>query len=154
MRFEEYTYNRPNLDEVKARFETAIKKFTNASSLEEQSLAMNEVNEIRNDIGTMFNLCYIRHSVDTNDEFYKAEQDYMDEVQPEIEGLVTKYYQALVNSKYRNDLEAKYGKQLFALAEGQLKTFKPEIVPLLQKENRLSTEYTKLIASAKINFEG
>ena len=49
----------------------------------------------------MFNLCYIRHSVDTNDEFYKAEQDYMDEIQPEIEGLVTKYYQALVDSKFR-----------------------------------------------------
>jgi M3 family oligoendopeptidase len=154
MRFEEYTYTRPNLDEVKARFEAAIGKFTNASSLEEQSVAMSDVNEIRNDIGTMFNLCYIRHSVDTNDEFYKAEQDYMDEVQPEIEGLVTKYYRALVTSKFRNELEAKYGKQLFALAEGQLKTFKPEIVPLLQKENRLSTEYTKLIASAKINFEG
>ncbi|MEC1524710.1 M3 family oligoendopeptidase [Neobacillus niacini] len=154
MRFEEYTYIRPNLDEVKARFEAAIEKFANASSLEEQSAAMNEVNEIRNDIGTMFNLCYIRHSVDTNDEFYKAEQDYMDEVQPEIEGLVTKYYQALVTSKFRSELEAKWGKQLFALAEGQLKTFKPEIVPLLQKENRLSTEYTKLIASAKINFEG
>src|SRR5688572_11075734 len=134
MRFEEYTYTRPNLDEVKARFEAAIEKFANASSLEEQSVAMNEVNEIRNDIGTMFNLCYIRHSVDTNDDFYKAEQDYMDEVQPEIEGLVTKYYQALVTSKFRNELEAKYGKQLFALAEGLLKTFKPEIVPLLQKE--------------------
>jgi M3 family oligoendopeptidase len=154
MRFEEYTYTRPNLDEVKTRFEAAIEKFTNASSIEEQSVAMNEVNEIRNDIGTMFNLCYIRHSVDTNDEFYKAEQDYMDEVQPEIEGLVTQYYQALVNSKFRNELESKWGKQLFALAEGQLKTFKPEIVPLLQKENRLSTEYTKLVASAKINFEG
>ena len=105
-------------------------------------------------LDTMFNLCYIRHSIDTNDEFYKDEQDYIDEVQPEMEGLVTKYYQVLVNSKFRNELEDKWGKQLFALAEGQLKTFKPEIVPLLQKENRLSTEYTKLVASAKIKFEG
>ncbi|PAE43184.1 M3 family oligoendopeptidase [Bacillus sp. 7884-1] len=154
MRFEEYTYTRPNLESITGRFEGAIEKFKNANSVEEQSFAMNEVNEIRNDIGTMFNLCYIRHSVDTNDEFYKTEQDYMDEMQPEIEGLVTKYYQELVQSKFRAELEAKLGKQLFALAEGQLKTFKPEIVPLLQKENRLSTQYTKLIASAKIIFEG
>lgn len=115
---------------------------------------MEEINQLRNDLGTMFNLCYIRHSIDTNDEFYKEEQDYMDEMQPEIEGLVTKYYQALVESKFRPELETKWGTQLFALAEGQLKTFKPEIVPLLQKENRLSTEYTKLLASAKIHFEG
>ncbi|MFD0825132.1 M3 family oligoendopeptidase [Neobacillus sp. M.A.Huq-85] len=154
MSFESYTYQRPNLDEMKKNFRLAIERFKSASSIEEQSAAMDDVNKLRNDLGTMFNLCYIRHSVDTNDEFYKEEQDYMDEIQPEIEGLVNQYYQALVDSKFRTELERKWGKQLFALAEGQLKTFKPEIVPFLQKENRLSTEYTKLLASAKIDFEG
>ncbi|MED1469737.1 M3 family oligoendopeptidase [Bacillus salipaludis] len=154
MSFESYTYQRPNLDEMKKNFQLAIDRFKSALSIEEQSAAMDDVNKLRNDLGTMFNLCYIRHSVDTNDEFYKEEQDYMDEIQPEIEGLVNQYYQALVDSKFRTELERKWGKQLFALAEGQLKTFKPEIVPLLQKENRLSTEYTKLLASAKIDFEG
>jgi len=154
MSFENFTYVRPDLEEVTKKFTTALQHFKNAATVEEQSKAMNEINHIRNDLGTMFNLCYIRHSINTNDEFYKQEQDYMDEIQPEVEGLVTKYYQALVNSKFRNQLEEKWGPQLFALAEGQLKTFKPEIVPLLQKENRLSTEYTKLLASAKIDFEG
>jgi len=154
MGFENYTYIRPNLEEVTKKFNSAIESFKNATSLDEQNAVMNEINTLRNDLGTMFNLCYIRHSIDTNDEFYKEEQDYIDEIQPEVEGLVTKYYQVLVDSKFRSQLEAKWGKQLFALAEGQLKTFKPEIVPLLQKENRLSTEYTKLMASAKIDFEG
>lgn len=154
MSFENYTYVRHDLDEVKAQFEVVLERFKNAATVEEQSEVMNEINRQRNDLGTMFNLCYIRHSIDTNDEFYKEEQDYMDEVQPEVEGLVTKYYQALVDSKFRLQLEEKWGTQLFALAEGQLKTFKPEIVPHLQRENRLSTEYTKLLASAKIEFEG
>lgn len=154
MRFEDFTYVRPNLEEITQSFNLAIEKFKNAATVEEQNIAMNEVNDIRNDIDTMFNLCEIRHTVDTNNEFYKAEQDFMDELKPEIEGFVTKYFQALVDSKFRAELEKKWGTQLFALAEGQLKTFKPEIVPLLQKENRLSSEYTKLIASAKILFEG
>nr|WP_263328215.1 M3 family oligoendopeptidase [Neobacillus sp. Marseille-Q6967] len=154
MSFANYTYVRPNLEKVTEKFNAVLDRFNHAQSVEEQSLAMNEINEIRNNLGTMFNLCYIRHSVDTNDEFYKAEQDFMDEIEPEVEGLVTKYYQALVDSKFRAELEEKWGTQLFALAEGQLKTFKPEIVPQLQKENRLSTEYTKLLASAKILFEG
>jgi len=154
MGFENYTYDRPDLEEMRANFDLVLKSFIQAVSVEEQCTAMDQVNQLRNDLGTMFTLASIRHSIDTNDEFYKAEQDYMDEVQPEIEGLVTKYYQALVDSKFRSELEEKWGKQLFALAEGQLKTFKPEIVPLLQKENRLSTEYTKLLASAKIDFEG
>jgi len=154
MNFENYTYERPNLGEVTVKFAVEIERFKNAASVEEQSRVMDEINKLRNDLGTMFNLCYIRHSINTNDEFYKEEQDFMDEIQPEVEGLVSQYYQALVDSKFRNLLEEKWGRQLFALAEGQLKTFKPEIVPLLQKENRLSTEYTKLLASAKIDFEG
>jgi M3 family oligoendopeptidase len=154
MRFEDYTYTRPNLDEVKREFDGALDKFNGARSVEEQSQAMSEINMIKNDIGTMFNLCSIRHSINTEDEFYKTEQDYMDELDPEIEGLTTKYYQALVQSRFRQELEQKWGTQLFDLAESQLKTFKPEVIPLLQKENRLSTEYTKLIASAKIAFEG
>lgn len=154
MGFENYTYVRPNLNEVTEKFNSALESLKNAESVVEQSKVMNEINKLRNDLGTMFNLCYIRHSIDTNDEFYKDEQDFIDEIQPEVEGLVTTYYQVLVNSKFRPELEEKWGHQLFALAEGQLKTFKPEIVPLLQKENRLSTEYTKLMASAKIEFEG
>ncbi|MCH6265689.1 MULTISPECIES: M3 family oligoendopeptidase [Neobacillus] len=154
MGFEQYTYIRPNLDEVRAKFNEALERFKNAESVEKQSGAMNEINQLRNDLGTMFNLCNIRHTIDTNDEFYKNEQDYMDEIQPEVEGLITGYYHALVDSKFRPQLENKWGTQLFALAESQLKTFKPEIVPLLQRENRLSSEYTKLVASAKIEFEG
>lgn len=154
MGFEQYTYIRPNLDEVRAKFNEALERFKNADSVEKQSGAMNEINQLRNDLGTMFNLCNIRHTIDTNDEFYKNEQDYMDEIQPEVEGLITGYYQALVDSKFRPQLENKWGTQLFALAESQLKTFKPEIVSLLQRENRLSSEYTKLVASAKIEFEG
>src|SRR3954452_11413539 len=154
MGFENYTYIRPNLKEVTEKFNAALESLKNAVTVDIQNEVMNEINKIRNDLGTMFNLCTIRHSIDTNDEYYKEEQDYMDEIQPEIEGLVTKYYQALVDSKFRTQLEEKWGIQLFALAEGQLKTFKPEIVPFLQKENRLSTEYTKLVASAKIDFEG
>jgi len=154
MNFEQYTYTRPNLEEVTAKFDQLLEKFKNAGSVEEQSTAMNEINELRNDVGTMFNLCYIRHSIDTEDEFYKQEQDFLDDLAPQVEGLVTKYYEALVASPYKDELEAKWGRQLFALAEAQLKQFSPEIVPLMQKENKLSTEYTKLVASAKIVFEG
>lgn len=154
MRFEDYTYIRPNMDEIKEAFHVALEQFQSASSVEKQNEAMQKVNEIRAKLGTSFNLCYIRHSIDTNDEFYKAEQDYIDEIAPEVEGLTSKYYEALVASPFRAELEKQWGKQLFDLAEGQLKTFQPDIIPLLQKENKLSSEYTKLVASAKIMFEG
>ncbi|MCA1029432.1 M3 family oligoendopeptidase [Bacillus timonensis] len=154
MNFNDFKYERPNLQDIEARFQTELEKFSVANSYEEQELAMNQINEIRNEVDTMFNLCYIRHTIDTNDEFYKQEQDYLDEIQPLVQGLQTKFYEALLNSKFSAELKGKWGEQLFALAEAQLKTFSPEVVADLQKENKLSSQYTKLVASAKIEFEG
>ncbi|MFI8686500.1 M3 family oligoendopeptidase [Rossellomorea sp. NPDC077527] len=154
MKFEEFTYERPNLEEIKPVFEKALQKFKSASDVSEQVEAIKDINEIRLNIDTMQNICYIRHSIDTNDSFYKEEQEYIDDMMPEVSGMVTEYYQELVNSPYREDLEKKWGKQLFSLAESEIKTFSPEIITLLQKENKLSSQYTKLMASAKIPFEG
>jgi M3 family oligoendopeptidase len=154
LEFSEYRYERPNMEEIKTKFATALQKFKQADCIEIQDEAMREMNAIRNDFSTMANICYIRHTVDTNDEFYKQEQDFFDEVEPMMKGLVTDYYNALVNSRFRSELEKKWGKQLFALAETQLKTYSPEIVEDLQLENKLTSEYTKLVASAKIFFEG
>ncbi|MGD6958064.1 M3 family oligoendopeptidase [Rossellomorea aquimaris] len=154
MKFDQFTYERPRLEEIKPVFQQLLEKFKSASNVQNQVEAMKELNDIRLNIDTMQNICYIRHSIDTNDEFYKKEQDHIDEMMPEVHGMVTEYYKELVNSPYRKELEEKWGKQLFALAESEMKTFSPDIVTLLQKENKLSSQYTKLMASAKIPFEG
>jgi len=154
MRFSDYEYKRPVVNEIETSFNDALERFNNATSVEEQDLIMREINDIRNTVDTAFNLCYIRHTIDTNDEFYKEEQDYLDEIQPLIQGLTTNYYRALVDSKYKVELVKKWGKQLFDLAETQLKTFSNEVVEDLQLENKLSSQYTKLVASAKIEFDG
>ena len=65
-----------------------------------------------------------------------------------------KYYKAIIESKFRADLEAKWGKHLFNIADMELKTFSPEIIEDLQEENKLNSDHTKLIASAKIMFDG
>jgi M3 family oligoendopeptidase len=154
MNFNDFKYVRPNMDEVEQTFNVALEKFKNAANPARQDEAMKEIIAIQRTVDTAFNICYIRHTVDTNDEFYKNEQDYLDEIQPLVQGLTTQYYEALVNSKFRTELENKWGKQLFDFAETQIKTFSPEVVEDLQLENKLSSEYTKLVASAKIMFEG
>ena len=55
---------------------------------------------------------------------------------------------------FRAELEEKWGSQLFALADNAIKSFSPEILPLLQKENKLTSDYSKLVASAQIEFDG
>lgn len=153
-KFKDFKYERPNIEEVKKSVETLLERFNNAETFETQNEVMNELNLIRSDFITMGTLVSIRHSIDTNDEFYEKENEYFDEVTPLFQQFGSMFYQALVNSKFRNELEAKWGKQLFTLAELTLKTFSPEIIEDLQEENKLKSQYQKLQASAKIMFEG
>ncbi|KEH95708.1 oligoendopeptidase F [Clostridium novyi A str. GD211209] len=154
MTFSEYEYVRPNIDEVKDKFNELISRFQKANSFDEQDSILEEIKLIRNEVESMMELVYIRNSINTVDEFYEKEKEFMDEVSPIYQGLISDYYKVLINSKFRSKLEEKWGKQLFKLAEMQIKTFSPDIIEELQVENKLVTEYDKLKASAKIMFEG
>ena len=64
------------------------------------------------------------------------------------------FQKALLSSPFRPDFEAEYGGLFLRNMELELKTFIPAIVPLMQRENALTLDYGKLIASAQIPFEG
>ena len=154
MKFNEYKYEHLDLEKIKKIFSELIKSFEKAENVEGQVNAFDEIIKLRNHIETMQTLVSVRHSIDTNDEFYDKENEYMDEISPILFGFTNDFYKALVNSKFKDELIQKYGKFLFDLAENTLKTFSPEIIPDAQEENRLSSKYSKLIASAKIDFDG
>lgn len=154
MKFNEYQYVRPNLEEVEAKFSQLLTDFTNATSFEKQDRVMAAINEVRSEVESMRQIVQIRHTIDTTDEFYQEEKSFFDQVGPAYKGLVTNYYQALTQSKFRAQLEEKWGKQLFLLAESELKTFSPDVLDDLKEENKLVSEYVKLLAAAKIEFEG
>lgn len=154
MKFSEYPYIRPNIKEVEKKFESLLEKFNKSKAFEEQKKIINEINSLRIEVESIMQIASIRHTIDTTDKFYEAEQDFIDENTPIYQGLITKYYKSLVDSPYREILEKEYGKQLFNIAEYTIKTFSPEVIEDLQRENKLSSEYQKLIASAKIMFHG
>ena len=154
MKFNEYKYEHLDLEKIKKEFSELIESFEKAENVEGQITAFDKIIKLRNHIETMQTLVSVRHSIDTNDEFYDKENEYMDEISPILFGFTNDFYKALVNSKFKDELIQKYGKFLFDLAENTLKTFSPEIIPDAQEENRLSSKYSKLIASAKIDFDG
>ena len=154
MNFNNYKYEHLDLEKIKEEFSELIGSFEKAENVEGQIEAFDKIIKLRNHIETMQTLVSIRHSIDTNDEFYDKENEYMDEISPILFGFTNDFYKALVNSKFKEELIKKYGKLLFDLAENTLKVFSNEIIPDAQEENRLSSKYSKLIASAKIDFDG
>jgi len=154
MKFSEFLYERPDYQSVTVQFNQWLNKFQEAESVAEQSTAIAGINDLRNNFQTMFSIASTRHNIDTKDEKYIEEQSFVDRERPAFSALTNRYYSALVNSKYRKELEEKWGNQLFVIAKLSLKSFDESIIGLLQEENRLTTEYKKILASAEIPFEG
>lgn len=154
MKFEQIPYERPEKEEVEQIFTEHIQLFKESDTVDGQIEALKSLQDYSNWLETQANLVSIRHSIDTEDAFYKSEKEYIDEVMPVMQEFKTDYYRAIVDSPFRVQLEERWGSQLFKLAELSLKTFSPDIIPELQLENKLTTEYGQLIASAKIEFEG
>ena len=64
------------------------------------------------------------------------------------------YQKKLYESPYRAYLEEKIGPVAFKNMELAQKSMSEALIPLMQEENALTTQYDKLIASAKIDWEG
>lgn len=154
MKFSEYKYVRPDLDNVVNEINLNTLNITKASNVNEVIDLIKKQEIIINHFQTMSTICAIRNSINTCDEFYKAEQEFFDENSPVFQSATTKYSSALVNSKYRSELEKIYGTQWFKILELNLKSFDDKITDELVLESKLVTEYSKLLASAKIEFDG
>lgn len=153
MKFSEYKYERPDLELFKQQMEDLLETLNSGVTVEQEIEIINEVFSVMDDIDTMQGLASVRHSVNTKDEFYEKEQEFFDLNGPIIQEYNQKFIDYLLASPNREGLEEEFGVLLFKQAEVEKKTFKPEIIPLLQEENKLSTEYSKLLAGAEIKFQ-
>ncbi len=153
MKFTEFEYKRPKYEDIKVKFLELIVNMTDCS-YESLKTHIAEINALRNHIQSMNTLVSIRYSINTEDAFYKEEKTYWDDISPEYEALDSKFYKILVESEHRKSLEKDFGKQFLKIAEYSLKSFSKEIIEELKEENKLASEYTRLLASAKIMFEG
>ena len=154
MKFSDFEYERPNYEKSKNQIIEIINNIENSKTYKEQRQNIDKLNSIRNNIETMSTLCSIRHSINVEDEFYEREKEYWDEYSPLYEELNSLFYKSVVNSKFKEDIQKDFGRQFINIASFNLKSFSSEIIKDLQEENKLCSKYTKLLASAKIHFEG
>lgn len=154
MKFADISYTRADFDAAARFYASAAERLSAARSFEEAEAVFLEVEDFSAKFDTALTVANIRHDIDTRDEFYDAEVAYIDEHAPELEEYVQRWQDALLRTPYRAAFEEKYNRVMFLNAEIDARTFSPEIVPELQRENALTTEYSKLLAGAQIPFEG
>lgn len=152
--FPEFKYQRPDLDRLEVAFNAVLEELKTAENLNDAIAAVEQIDSIRASVATSYNIGYIRYSIDTRDEFYKAEKDWYDQHLPRTEQWRVNYYRALLNNTHRESLEAHFGPQLFDSARVSINTFRPEILEELQTANKLKSEFTQLRGGARIELDG
>ena len=154
MKFSEMPYSRPDMEALAAATTQTLEAMKAAPNAAGQIAAYDAYEKKMQTAGTMQQIAYIRHTINTKDEFYNAENDYMDEIGPKLQELSHRVNTALLESPYRAELERHYGALMFKNLEIAARSFSPAIVELMQEENKLVSEYQNLYASATVEFDG
>lgn len=154
MKFKDMEYNRPDVAAMADGMEKLAKKAEQAQSEDELLEAYQQYANDSDALQTFSTLAYIRHSVDTTDEFYNKENEYFDEQNPVIADKALGFYRAVLASPHKQALAGQYGQILLDKMQVAVKSSDERLIPLQQEENALETRYEKLYASARIPFMG
>ncbi len=153
-KFENFDYKRPNVEDVQDRVDEIIEAFKRADSAESQSKVIKSFNELSDEIYTASSIAEIRYDVNTADEFYAGEKSFWDEFNPKLASYKTRFAEVLLASKYRKELSDVYGEYFFTKYEIEKKIFDDSIAEDMIEENKLVSEYHKLVAIGKVQFQG
>ncbi len=153
-KFNEFAYERPDMEAFENKSKELLDMFNASANAEEQIGIYKKMIDLLQDNQTMRVISNIRYTINTKDEFYNEEHEFFDNTKPIVMKVSDSFIKALVNSKFRNEIEEVYGKHLFDLSELTLKTYDDSIAEDVVRESQLINSYVKIIASAKIPFDG
>ena len=155
MTFSEIKYERVDIQALKDQIASMTERLRAAADFDQAERCFLEMNDLDGrTMRTMRTVAQIRRDIDTRDEFYDAEMKFYNRELPTVQPVKQAWTNALLASPFRAKLEEKYGDVAFLNAELANRTFRPELVEDLQRENELVSRYTKLLASAQIPFDG
>ena len=152
--FSELEYIRPNFEHMGNVWKEATEIVKKATCIEEISEVIKKVDKEYRHVSTMMNIASIRNTLNTTDEFYEAENEYNETTFPTITQYSVEFNKAMINSPLKDEINAKYGKELLVAMQREVDSFDPIMVPFMQRESILCNKYQKIMATAKIPFRG
>lgn len=152
--FEQMEYVRPDYEYLRSVWEKATEEIKAAANYAEMRAIMQRVEKEDKHLSTMYSLSHIRNTLNTTDEYYEKEIAYNQTQIPTVMDAQMAYQKAILASPYVEELKAEYGEELCISLQRNIDSFEPALVPFMQKESALTTEYQKIMATAQIPFQG
>ena len=105
MDFKKMEYQRPNYESFKEESAKLYEELKKATTKNEYLTVFQKINDSWNEVVAMYELAYIRYTMDTNDSFYKEEQAYFDEMIPEFDAIHHQFYEIVVDCPWKEELK-------------------------------------------------
>lgn len=153
-RFSDIPYQRPDMKELETTYQTLKEKFAQVSSAEHIHTLVREWNDIRVWFDTQSSIAHVRNTQNVKDESARAEKEFFDNNAPTVSEWNTDITRLILASPYLGEIAAEWGQVFITRMQTKIKTFTPEIKPLLVEEAKLSQRYSDLLAEAQIEFDG
>ena len=154
MKVKDMPYEHLTIEEIREELQAVLAEIQNAKCHNCVLRARERMLKLLLRYSSNASLCYIRYSCTTADEYYVKEHEYFDEIGPEVSALLPEISNALLASPYRAELEKVLGPVYFRYREVESKAMSPEIVEDMIEENKLCSEYSKLMAGLEFQFRG
>lgn len=154
MKVSEIPYVRYTLENLQSAYAEIKKILMSANCADDVLKAHDLMNEISIEYGTAASLAHCRFTLNTKDEFYQGEVAYYDEIGPLAQQMMNEYAITLLDSPFRAELETKINPRMFKQFEISRKAFDPAIIPELQEENNITTEYSKFMSEMVFEYNG
>jgi len=154
VKFQDIHEPTPRFEDVAAEYKEIRSALEAAGGPAERLEAVRAWDRLRRRLATWRYLTNLRFHQDTRNEEYKKAREYGDELQPKLVEMSVDMERTLLASPHRAEMEAELGKQAFDLWECSVTTYDPAIEEEMVQESKLEAEYTELLASARLEFQG
>lgn len=151
--FNKFSYKKIQYDYEKNIIIDLINKLKMTDNVNEYIELVRKINSIQNLIEEMYDYADIRNMRDVNDNYWCDEINYWNDYKPKFDALFIPFYEELINSKFKKELEQIVPDNFFRVALSQLNSLSNNNLELLKQESELKTKYRNLNKS-KINFNG
>ena len=154
MKFSEYPYSRPDPQAIVGEYKSLAAQVAQAQESQTILALWQRHQELSGEYSRMATVASIRYSINTQDPFWKGENDFYDAQSPAVSAATLEFYRAILASPHGAVLGETYGQILLQKLEIEVKSADDRVVELMAQENALCSQYQTLYASAMVEFEG
>lgn len=153
-RFEDMHPEAPTRPAIDARMSAILADVNAADSAAALVAAFDAFDAARRDFATWASVTYVHFQQDTRSASAKAAREYLDGLKPAVTEHEVAIKRALLEHPHAAALDEVLGAAIVAQWRADMRAFDPAIMDDLATESTLDAEYSALLASAAIEFDG